>query len=214
MGAVPFSNDFRRLHFGTQRKQVEPTPEVQDGAERMVSTQLYRDGMARVAAAVHIVTTDGPAGSAGFTASAACSVTDNPPTLLVCLNRASQLHSIFQKNGVFCLNTLTADQQALSELFARHSGIPMPERFAMPVWETGKTGAPALRGGTRKIENRKTNAETHSRLTRNLSRSSLRRTSDRHVIASIRRPAPWRSHHDGLEPHRPSPSTLRLRGSG
>src|SRR5260370_32113354 len=116
-----------------------------DGADRMVSNQVYRDGMVRFAAAVHIVTTDGPAGSAGFTASAACSVTDDPPTLLVCLNRASQLHSIFQENGVFCLNTLTADQQALAELFARHGGMPMQERFAMPVWERWKTGAPVLR---------------------------------------------------------------------
>jgi len=111
----------------------------------MVSRELYREGMARFPAAVHIVTTDGPAGSTGFTASAACSVTDDPPTLLVCLNRASELHSIFLENGVFCLNTLAADQRAFSELFARHGGMPMHERFAMPVWEKGKTGAPVLR---------------------------------------------------------------------
>ena len=111
----------------------------------MVSKELYREGMARFAAAVHIVTTDGPAGSAGFTASAACSVSDDPPTLLVCLNRASLLHSIFQENRVFCVNTLAADQQALSELFARHDGTPMQDRFAMPVWEKWKTGAPVLR---------------------------------------------------------------------
>ncbi len=36
--------------------------------------------MARLAAAVNIVTTDGPAGRAGFTATAVCSVTDEPPT--------------------------------------------------------------------------------------------------------------------------------------
>jgi flavin reductase (DIM6/NTAB) family NADH-FMN oxidoreductase RutF len=117
----------------------------QDGEERMVSKQLYRDGMSRFAAAVHIVTTGGPAGSAGFTASAACSVTDDPPTLLVCLNRASQLHSIFQENGVFCLNTLAADQRELSELFASHVGMPMQERFAVPGWEKWNTGAPVLR---------------------------------------------------------------------
>jgi flavin reductase (DIM6/NTAB) family NADH-FMN oxidoreductase RutF len=111
----------------------------------MVSRELYREGMARFAAAVHIVTTDGPAGRAGFTASAACSVTDDPPTLLVCLNRASLLHSIFLENRVFCVNTLAADQRALSELFARHDGMPMQERFAMPVWEKWKTGAPVLR---------------------------------------------------------------------
>ncbi len=48
----------------------------------------YRDAMARLGAAVSIVTTDGPAGRAGFTASAVCSVTDDPPTLLVCMNRS------------------------------------------------------------------------------------------------------------------------------
>jgi cob(II)yrinic acid a,c-diamide reductase len=111
----------------------------------MVSKQLYRDGMARFAAAVHIVTTGGAAGRCGFTASAACSVTDDPPTLLVCLNRASKLHTVFQENGVFCVNTLTADQQGLAELFSRRAGLPMEERFELPVWETHKAGAPVLR---------------------------------------------------------------------
>jgi flavin reductase (DIM6/NTAB) family NADH-FMN oxidoreductase RutF len=111
----------------------------------MVSKQLYRDGMSRFAAAVHLVTTDGPAGPCGFTASAACSVTDDPPTLLVCLNRASKLHSLFEQNKVFCLNTLAAHQQELAQTFARRSGTPMTERFALPIWEKLKTGAPVLR---------------------------------------------------------------------
>ena len=111
----------------------------------MISKQIYRDGMARFAAAVHIVTTDGPAGSTGFTASAACSVTDDPPTVLVCLNRASELHGIFQENGVFCLNILAAGQRNLSELFSHRAGWPMRQRFEMPVWETLVTGAPVLR---------------------------------------------------------------------
>ncbi len=51
----------------------------------------FRDAMAHVGAAVNIITTDGPAGRAGFTASAVCSVTDTPPTLLVCLNRSASV---------------------------------------------------------------------------------------------------------------------------
>jgi cob(II)yrinic acid a,c-diamide reductase len=160
MGEFPFPDAFRRAPRPGQTGafsvkigpvlysgglQVEPAPDVQDGAKRMVSKQLYRDGMARFAGAVHIVTTDGPAGRAGFTASAACSVTDDPPTLLVCLNRASQLHSTFLENGVFCLNTLAGDQRELSELFARHGGVPMQKRFAPRRWEKFNTGAPVLR---------------------------------------------------------------------
>jgi flavin reductase (DIM6/NTAB) family NADH-FMN oxidoreductase RutF len=111
----------------------------------MVSKQLYRDGMARFAAAVHIVTTDGIAGPTGFTASACCSVTDDPPTLLVCLNRYSQLHTQFQQNGVLCVNTLAGTQRDLSEVFAHRTGMPMQERFAQPGWDKSKSGAPHLR---------------------------------------------------------------------
>ena len=45
--------------------------------------QAYREAMARLGAAVNVITTDGPGGRAGFTASAVCSVTDSPPTLLI-----------------------------------------------------------------------------------------------------------------------------------
>ncbi|MBW6425505.1 flavin reductase [Rhizobium sp. XQZ8] len=55
--------------------------------DEVEATRLsFRDGMSWLAAAVHIVTTDGPGGLAGFTASAVSSVTDRPPTLLVCLS--------------------------------------------------------------------------------------------------------------------------------
>ena len=69
--------------------------------------------MARLGAAVHVVTTAGPAGRHGFTASAVTSVTDDPPTLLVCQNRASDANPAFKANGVLCVNTLAAAQEHL-----------------------------------------------------------------------------------------------------
>lgn len=47
----------------------------------IVDQQTFRDAMSCMGAAVNIITTDGPAGRAGFTASAVCSVTDTPPTI-------------------------------------------------------------------------------------------------------------------------------------
>ena len=79
--------------------------------------QTFRDAMACVGAAVNIITTDGPAGKAGFTASAVCSVTDSPPTLLVCLNRGASVWPIFSENRTLCVNTLSAGQEPLSNLF-------------------------------------------------------------------------------------------------
>ena len=124
--------------------------------------QAFRDAMARLGAAVHIVTTDGPGGRAGFTASAVCSVSDTPPTLLVCLNRTASVYPTFDANSVLCVNTLGADQQALSALFGGKT--PMDERFAAAPWHTGITGAPRLEGASVSFECRitqRTSAGTH-----------------------------------------------------
>ncbi len=75
----------------------------------LVEKQAFRDDMARLGAAVNIITTDGTAGRACFTASAVCSVTDTPPTLLVCLNRSASVWSVFDANRQLCVNTLAAD---------------------------------------------------------------------------------------------------------
>lgn len=110
----------------------------------LVEKQAFRDGMARLGAAVNIITTDGPAGRAGFTASAVCSVTDTPPTLLVCLNRSASVWSVFDANRQLCVNTLAADQAALSTLFGGKTS--MAERFLAAQWRNGVTGSPVLEG--------------------------------------------------------------------
>jgi flavin reductase len=100
--------------------------------------------MARLGAAVSVVTTDGPGGKCGFTCTAVCSVTDEPAILLVCINRSSQMNPIFKKNHVFCVNVLSAEQEHLSGIFAGQAGVSMGDRFADGKWGTLSTGAPAL----------------------------------------------------------------------
>jgi flavin reductase len=107
-----------------------------------VASQDYRDAMACLGAAVNVVTTYGPEGRAGFTASAICSVTDDPPTLLVCLNRASSAYDSVTKNGVVCVNVLSARHERLARLFG--GKVPVDERFAAARWSVLETGAPVL----------------------------------------------------------------------
>lgn len=111
----------------------------------MVSTLEFRNGMSLLAGAVNVITTGGAAGLAGFTASAVCSVTDQPPTLLVCMNRSSFAHGFFVKNRAICVNVLSAAQQELSTLFANRD-VTMEQRFARTPWLPLSTGAPALQG--------------------------------------------------------------------
>ena len=91
-------------------------------------TSDFRNAMAQLGSAITIITTDGPAGRFGFTASAVCSVTDSPPTLLVCMNRSSFAHGKFQHNGVLCVNVLSGQHQQLSGIFA-NGQIRSEERF-------------------------------------------------------------------------------------
>ena len=114
--------------------------------------QQFREAMARLGAAVNVVTTDGPAGRTGFTASAVCSVTDDPPTLLVCMNRSSENNAVFKANGVLCVNVLAARQQELANTFAGLTGLPGPARFGEANWSALSTGAPVLDGAVAAVD--------------------------------------------------------------
>jgi flavin reductase len=102
----------------------------------------YRNAMARLAAAVTIVTTDGPGGRAGFAATAVTSVSDNPPTLLVCLNKGSSAYPAVSANGLICVNVLSSEQEPVSRLFGGKT--PVEERFAAATWTKTETGTPRL----------------------------------------------------------------------
>ncbi len=101
----------------------------------------YREAMARLASAVHLVTTDGPGGRAGFTATAVCSVSDAPPTLLVCINRGSSAYAAFLANARLSVNCLAAGHEPLADSFGRR---PLVERFRVGTWEAGLGGGPVL----------------------------------------------------------------------
>src|SRR5262245_33990941 len=102
----------------------------------------FRDAMSRIASSVSIISTDGPHGIAGITCSAVCSVTDEPPTIMVCVNRKSAANATIKANGVLCVSSLGADQVELSQIFAGIGRVPMNERFAGPNWAVLATGAP------------------------------------------------------------------------
>ena len=106
--------------------------------------QLYRDAMARFAGAVHVLTTDGPAGRRGTTVIAACSVSDHPPTILVCINRENVANSLYSQNGRFVLNTLADNHRDLANGFSGLTGLSQDDRFALGSWTTLSTGAPVL----------------------------------------------------------------------
>ena len=111
-----------------------------------VSTQMFRDGMARLGASVNVITSDGPSGRLGFTATSVCSLSDSPPSLIVCMNRSSAQNAPFKANRVLCVNVLAPEHTDLSAAFAGVGRLDSDRRFAKGAWSTLKTGAPVLEG--------------------------------------------------------------------
>ncbi|HSC69388.1 MAG TPA: flavin reductase [Cellvibrio sp.] len=108
----------------------------------MIEAADFRNAMSLLTSAVNVVTTTGASGRYGFTASAVCSVTDTPPTLLVCMNKASYSHAHFIENKILAVNVLGAHQQTISTVFS--SRLNSEERFKHGCWTELKTGAPVL----------------------------------------------------------------------
>ncbi|WP_374438939.1 4-hydroxyphenylacetate 3-monooxygenase, reductase component [Pseudomonas panipatensis] len=145
-------------------------------------TQIdFRNAMARLPAAVNIITSNGPRGRCGLTASAVCSVTDSPPTLLVCINRGSVSHDLFRANGHLCVNVLRGAQEELARHFAGMTRVPMEERFAWDLWEEGCAGVPVLRDALVTLEGRISECKevgSHSVMFVELERAALREQGD------------------------------------
>ncbi len=110
----------------------------------MLEAKAYRDAMSEIASPVHLIATDGVAGLAGMTVTALASVSDHPATLLVCVNIHSPSTPRFIENGVFSVNSLGCEDQALADIFAGRTDEHFEHKFEHGVWRKGKTGAPLL----------------------------------------------------------------------
>lgn len=90
--------------------------------------------MRRAAAGVTVVTTTGPAGRSGATVSAMCSVSADPPSLLVCIHHQSATAPKLIENGGFCVNLLAESQHDVAEWFAGMRSAPDVDKFDCATW--------------------------------------------------------------------------------
>lgn len=105
----------------------------------------FRAAMRLLAATVNIITAgDGP-DRRGLTATAVCSMSVTPPSMLVCVNRFGEAHRAITAARSFCVNILADDQREVALRFAGQIA-PDTDRFAPYRWSRLATGAPALDG--------------------------------------------------------------------
>lgn len=111
-----------------------------------MARDAFLKGMSRMASTVSVVTTDGRAGRQGVTVSAMCSVSADPPMLLVCIHHQSRTVEAIRANNVFCVNVLSEAQRPVSEVFAGQLPSEEDQRFSAVAWLAGATGAPRFAG--------------------------------------------------------------------
>jgi flavin reductase (DIM6/NTAB) family NADH-FMN oxidoreductase RutF len=108
-----------------------------------VDSTSFRAVMGRFATGVSIVTTREGSQLYGITVNAFCSVSLNPPLVLISIDRTSYVHKVLRESGSFAVNFLREDQAELSECFATHSEARF-ERFCDVSSHVEATGAPVL----------------------------------------------------------------------
>lgn len=107
--------------------------------EREDLLDSFRTAMRHVAATVYAVTTGHNGGRYGILATAVSSLSFDPPSLLVCVNRSASLHAPLASTQTFCVNVLGLGNRDVAEHFMR-SGA---DRFTVGDWEDWH-GVPAL----------------------------------------------------------------------
>lgn len=110
----------------------------------IVNPSEFRDAMREVATGVSIISSGKLDNARGLTASAFCSLSAEPPAVLVCVNRDSECHRTILETGAFCVNVLRAENETLAHRFAGRGGIKGHDRFLHGNWTTLATGSPVL----------------------------------------------------------------------
>ena len=108
-----------------------------------IEKDFFRQVMGRFATGVTVVTAKSQEKLAGLTVNAFCSVSLNPPLVLVCVDLMSATLPVIRESGVFAVNILTDKQEHLSRCFATSSRERF-ECFCHAGYHVAATGAPII----------------------------------------------------------------------
>lgn len=122
-----------------------------------IDGDTFKQAMRRLAAGVCLITTEAENGArSGMTATAVCSVSASPPTLLCCIHRQNSSHRAILDSREFAVNVLALDDRALADQFARP--ITAEEKFSLGLWTRLDTRAPILESALAGFDCRLTHA--------------------------------------------------------
>ena len=105
---------------------------------------VFKSAMRNLAGGVSIISAGRGDARSGLTATSVTSLSLEPPSLLVCIRRASPTLAAIGAHRAFGVNVLSADHRHLAERFAGQTGISGAARFRDADWLALETGVPLL----------------------------------------------------------------------
>lgn len=109
-----------------------------------VDPDSFRSAMARFPGAVTVITALDGAERRGITATAVCSVSVEPPSLLACVNRGTGTCAAIAASGRFNVNVLRDTASSVAMRFAGQGGVTGEQKFQVGRWREDGRGLPAL----------------------------------------------------------------------
>ena len=119
---------------------------------REASPAYFRTAMRRLVGGVSVITAGSGSDISGMTVTSVSSLSVDPPSLIVSVNRASSSWPLLQRHRYFGVNILNADQLDVAERFAGKDGLKGAARFAGAEWIERASGARLLAGALAAIE--------------------------------------------------------------
>ncbi len=120
--------------------------------DRDVTSADFRGAMRHLAGGVSVITVGRGKEITGMTVTSVSSLSVDPPTLIVSINRESSSWPLLKRHGCFGVNILSADQLNIAERFGGKNGPKGADRFAGAQRTTRVSGAPLLVGALSAID--------------------------------------------------------------
>ena len=112
--------------------------------ETEVTASDFRNAMRQLTGGVSVVTAGRGRDISGMTVTSVSSLSVEPASLIVSLNRESSSWPLVKRYGFFGVNILTSDQLDIAERFTGKGGLKGVDRFAGARWLTRASGVPLL----------------------------------------------------------------------
>jgi flavin reductase (DIM6/NTAB) family NADH-FMN oxidoreductase RutF len=130
------ANRLREAQINKMVRRTAPNHEV--------SSVDYCRAMRHLAGGVSIITVGQAGNITGMTVTSVTSLSVDPPSLIVSINRSASSWPLLKANGFFGVSILNADQIEIAERFTGKGGVTGADRFAGAEWITRVSGVPLL----------------------------------------------------------------------